>query len=103
MSWTPEGPEVGSKGSFVHHGSGKLHLEIDMEYATVVRWNDTYTVAGSSQPLLTAEFDEVRLAAGCRFWSDYDRAKAVFVLRCSVLVFRSRVCEMTAAHSSRSG
>jgi hypothetical protein len=40
--------------------AGKLHLEIDMEYATSVSWSDTGAsrVAGSSQPLLTADFDE---------------------------------------------
>ena len=41
-----------------YFGSGKLHLEIDMEYSTLVQWDDTVTVAGSSQPVLTAAFDE---------------------------------------------
>jgi hypothetical protein len=61
MAYDPS-PEYGggraASASPSYWGSGKLHLEIDMEYATVVQWVDTYSVAGSSQPLLTASFDE---------------------------------------------
>ena len=51
--------QPGKLGSPVYAGSGQLHLEIDMEYATWVEWDDTFTKStrGSVQPTLTAAFN----------------------------------------------
>ena len=54
--------QPGKLGSPVYAGSGQLHLEIDMEYATWVEWDDTFTKStrGSVQPTLTAAMKHLR-------------------------------------------